>query len=373
MSGQLEHEDTLDRETILKDFGEKFKSGSKLETAKAPDDVKGPDKGAEGAGLPADGGKPTKPASDAAGKVDKPRDDAGKFAPAPEPFEGFNDLDPKIQRQFKNLKQERDKYQNDYKAVEGRLQPLQREYQRLQQHLEAPKQTGTQGQKKVDDFLTSDEFKDFAERYPQDALGIKKGLQETVDQLRSEVADSSKPLAEKLTQVEAKLGEYERERESVAAQKQLDRLNDTVPSWKLIAGWEKETDDGKVISVDDPAQRVWHPWFDAWRGQLPHSVRHSYDQLLNEASADSIGHVFTMFIRDVEAHQAASGQQQADDVGGSSAVQERRSEQLRDISPRPSRSGADQPLPTLNGGGGGDRAAVLAQFYDKFKAGQKLR
>jgi hypothetical protein len=381
MSGQLNDADKELLDEAYKDFssGKRERDIPSSPTAQerdkkaeAPNDAPRPDKPSQPA---EDGAASAAGKSDgkAAGKSDKPRDETGKFAPAPEPFEGFNDLDPKIQRQFKNLKQERDKFQNDYKAVEGRLQPLQREYQRLQQQLEAPKQTSIQGQKKVDDFLTSDEFKDFADRYPQDALGIKKGLQETVDQLRSEVADSSKPLAEKLTQVEAKLGEYERERKDAAARKEMDRLSEIVPNWKLIAGWERETEDGQIEPVHDRSQHVWHPWFAKWLEGLPHVARQAYDRMLQEASADSIGHVFSLFQRDVEAYQRANGQT-VDDASGQSEVQERRSEALRDISPRPSRSGADTPIPTFNGSGGADdRAAVIAHFYPDFKAGRKLR
>lgn len=366
MSGQLDQE--LSREDVLKsDAYEAFKGGkttSDRPEAKA-DDAKGPDKAPEGSGVPVDAGKPAEPDGKAAGTGTKPRDETGKFAPAPEPFEGFNDLDPKVQKYFKNLQSSHNKLQNDYSAVAGRVQPLQREMQRLQQQLEAPKQAPGQGQKQVNDFLKSDKFKDYESRFPEDAQAIREGFQNVVDHFSSQLADSGKPLADDLAQVKAKLGEYEQERRNEAARKETDRLNEAHPDWKHIAGWVD--DDGNDVS--EPNARKWHPWFTAWQNGLPSSVRSSYDRLLAEASAESIGYVLTQFKRDVMAHEEASGQKRPD--APESDVAERRSEQLRDISPRPSRSGADQPLPHMNGGGG-DRAAFLAQYYDKWKAGQKL-
>ena len=377
MSGQLNDADKELLDEAYKDFssGKRERDIPSSPTAQerdkkaeAPNDAQGPAKpsqpaedGAAGAAGKSDG--------KTAGKSDKPRDETGKFAPAPEPFEGFNDLDPKIQKQFKNLQQEKTKYQNDFATLQGRVPVLQRELGRLQQQLEAPKQTQGQGQKKVDEYLKSEKFKDYESRFPEDALAIREGLQQTVDQLRSEFADSGKPVTDKVAQLEARLGDYERERQFEAAQRESDRLTEMHPEWKRIAGWED--DDGNVIS--DPGSRKWHPWFDAWKSGLPVSVRASYDQLLGQASAESIGYVLTQFKRDVQAHLDASGQQRQDSPV-ESEVAERRSEALRDISPRPSRSGADTPIPTFNGSGGADdRAAVIAHFYPDFKAGRKLR
>jgi len=372
MSGQLEQDDLLtgqpDREAVIKELGESFKSGKSDPTkeAKKPDDAERPDKAPEGAGVPADGGKPAKPASEATGKGDKPRDETGKFAPAPEPFEGFNDLDPKIQKQFKNLQAEKNRFQNDFASMQGMVPRLQREVQTLQQQLAKPAQTQTQGQKKVDDFLKSEKFKDYESRFPEDALAIREGFQQTVDQLRSEFADSGKPVNDKVAQLEARLGDYERERQFEAAQRESERLTEMHPEWKRIAGWED--DDGNVVS--DPGSRKWHPWFDAWKSGLPMAVRASYDQLLGQALAESIGYVITQFKRDVQAHLDASGQQRQD-APAESELAERRSEQLRDITPRPSRSGADQPIPNFNGTPA--REAVYAQLWDQWKAGRKLR
>lgn len=382
MSGQLSD---ADREQLDKAY-EDFSSGKRErdipssptaqerdKKAEAPNDAERPDKPSQPAEADAAGGA-GKSDGKAAGKSDKPRDETGKFAPAPEPFEGFNDLDPKIQKQFKNLQTEKTRYQNDFATLQGRVPGLQRELTRLQQQLEAPKQTQGQSQKKVDEYLKSEKFKDYESRFPEDALAIREGLQQTVDQLRSEFADSGKPVTDKIAQLEARLGDYEREKQFEAAQRESDRLNEEHPEWKLIAGWEREVRDenGKtsIVQVDDPKQREWHPWFKAWKDRLPFSVRQSYDNLLSEASAESISYVFTQFKRDVQAHLDASGQQRQD--APESDIAERRSEALRDFSPRPSRSGAESPVPTFNGNADSERAAAL-RFYDDWKAGRKLR
>lgn len=372
MSGQLEKDDDLggstepSRAEVLSKLKESFSSGK---SSAQVDDAKGPDKPS-----PAAGGTGATGAVDAAAKPDgkasvtgdKARDEAGKFAPKPEPFEGFKDLDPKIQSQFKRLLGEKEQALNNFNSLQGQVPAMRREVQNLRNQLSKPQTVETKD--KVQASL--DKFEAFKARYPEDA----EGVQQLVDTIRQEVADKlatqDPKLTDEVAQLRDKVSEYDRERQSQAAQREADRLSDEHPAWRQIAGWED--DDGNVVP-DEPGKRQWHPWFTAWKKGLPPSVQTAYDRLLAEASADSIGHVLSHFERDAQTVMDTSGQETPDVAEGD--VAQRRAEQLRDISPRPSRSGSEPAAQNPMNGNRREltREAVLAQFYEPFKAGRTLR
>ena len=371
MSGQLEKDDEVgtsepSRAEVLDKLGKDFSSGK---LSSQVNDAPRSDKPPAADGKPAEAGTVDaagKSDGKAAGTGDKVRDDQGKFAPKPEPFDGFKDLDPKVQSQFKRLLGEKEQALNNYNALTGRIPAMQREVQNLRAQLSKP-QTA-EAKDKVQASL--EKFDAFAARYPEDAEGVKQ----LVDAVRQEVQDKltqpAPELTEKVAQLEDKLSEYDRKEQARAAQREADRLSDEHPAWRQIAGWED--DNGEPVPE---TKRQWHPWFSAWKKGLPPSVQKAYDHLLEEASADSIGHVLTHFERDAQTVMDSSGQTQSD-VSDTGDVAQRRAEQLRDISPRPSRSGSEPAAtqPFMNGNQRElSREAVLAQFYDKFKAGRTLR
>ena len=254
---------------------------------------------------------------------------------------------------------ERDQYKSQYSGLIGRVPAMQREVETLRQQLARPQTEATQ--QKVAASLKK--FEEFKARFPEDA----EAIQELTDSLKSQLNESTNPLTNKLAQLEARVSEYDAKLRAEAAQREADRLSDEHPNWRRIAGWED--DEGNTVPAQ---QRKWHPWFTAWKSALPPEIQADYDAKLSQANATLIGHVLSHFERDVQAHLQASGQQRPDAVGGGD-VSQRRSDALRDISPRPSRSGSEPAASPFNGQPGDpDRQAVLDQFYKDFKAGRRI-
>lgn len=351
-----------ERERVLRDFGKDFSENKREADARQdrPKDDRKPD-------APVDG----KDARDAAAPQ-RPRDEkTGKFAPKPEPFEGFSKLDPKVQDQWNALARERDRYKNDYSAVAGRLPGAQREVESLRARLQQQNPTQRdqiKTQAKLDAYFETPAWKDHESRFPEEAAAQRGALQATIDDLTSKVTDSANPLNQKVQQLESRLGELDAKERIAVARKAMGDLSERHPEWMKIAGWED--DDGNYIP--DLARRQWHPWFSAWKESLPTPMQRTYDQLLDTMDVDSIDYVLSHFKRDVQAAQGEQGQsgqaRQGDDLA------QRRAEALRDTSPRPSPSGADSPKTLFDKRGNADegRMAVLDRYYDTFKAGQRL-
>lgn len=342
-----------DREEILKQFGEQFRSGVKEREGNEP-------------GPPAEAGRPA-PGSDAPVKTDAPvaRDtggnrDAAVAKPAPEPFAGFNDLKPEMQAEFRRMQGERDYLKGQHASLIGRVPGLQREVETLRQQLARPQANVTQANVAA----SLKKFEEYKARFPEDA----EAIQELTDNLQSKLANSTNPLTDKVAQLEARVSEYDAKVRGDAAQREADRLSTEHPDWRRIAGWED--DQGNYIA--DPKARQWHPWFTSWKSQLPAEIQADYDAKLSQPNSVLIGHVLSHFERDVKQHMAASGD--SPPAAGATDVSQRRSDALRDISPRPSRSGSEPAASTPFSGqpGDADRQAVLDQFYKDFKAGRKL-
>ena len=369
MSGQLEKDDEIQgsepsRAEVIEKLSKDFSSGKSAE--QVADHASGRNKPPAGTEKPAAAGtaEPAgKPGGQEAGASDKPRDETGKFAPKPDPFAGFSELDPKVQKEFKRLLGEKEQLNNNYNSLMGQVPAMRREVQNLRNQLAKP-QTAEQ-QTKVQASL--DKFEAFKARYPEDA----EGVQQLVDSIRQEVTAKLAPppeLTEKVAQLQDKVSEYERERQIAAAQREADRLAEDHPEWKVIAGWED--DNGNPVPTE---KQTWHPWFTAWMSGLHPDVRANYDHLLKQPNAALLSHVFSQFKRDVQAQVDASGQQQADASDEQLDATQRRSDALRDISPRPSRSGSEPIAPSFSNGRELSRDAILAQYYDKFRSGAKLR
>lgn len=372
MSGQLEKDDVAgsepSREEVLKNFKESFSSGKSSAQA---NDAPGPDKpspGATGTTEPGKADAAAKPDGKAAGASDKPRDEKGKFATQPEPFDGFKDLKPEQQAAYKRLLGENEQIKNSHNALMNRVPAMQREVENLRKQLSKPQTAETQD--KVQASL--DKFEAFKARYPEDAEGVLQLVENIRQEVQDKLAHQDPTLTDEVAQLKSKLSEYERERTSQAAQREADRLSDEHPAWRQIAGWED--DDGNYVP-DEPGKRQWHPWFTAWKKGLPSSVQTAYDRLLAEASADSIGHVLSHFERDAQTVMDSSGQTQSDVAEPEDDVSQRRADALRDTSPRPSRSGSEPAAQTpLNGSAQSlNRQSVLDRFYADFKAGRPLR
>jgi len=351
MADQIENTELGERERVLRDFGKDFSEGRKPgESAERPEKVDSkPEQAPE-------------TATDVQADT-RARDEKGKFAPKPEPFEGFSKLDPKIQEQINALQKERDRYKGDYAAVAGRLPGVQREVETLRARLQQPQTTEqkTQTQVDINDLLKSEKWKLYESRYPEDAEGVRSGFQEMMNNLVSRFSDSANPLNEKVQQIESRLGELDARELKAKGREIMTQLSEKHPEWMKIAGWED--DDGNLIP--DDGRRKWHPWFQAWKDSLPTLMQRNYDQMTSSMDVQAIDYVLSHFKRDVEAAQSQQGTDE---------LSQRRAEALRDTSPRPSRSGSEpsnNPFENRNDADA-DRKAILDRYLKTYQAGQRI-
>lgn len=344
-----------DREEVVKQFSEQFRSGVR-ESAESNKPGIAPETGRSDPAVAA----PAKTDASVAGDPGGNRD-AAPAKPAPEPFAGFNELKPEQQAEFRRVLGERDYLKSQHASLIGRVPAMQREVETLRQQLARPQTPVTQANVAA----SLEKFKEYESRFPEDAAAIR----ELTDSLQSQLANSTNPLTDKVAQLEARVSEYDAKVRGEAAQREADRLTTEHPNWRYVAGWE----DAQGNYVADPGQRQWHPWFTAWKNQLPAEIRADYDAKLDQPNSVLIGHVLSHFERDVQPYLENGGQQAP--ASTATDVSQRRSDALRDISPRPSRSGSEPAASTPFSGQPGDanRRAIIDQFYGDFKAGRTLR
>lgn len=340
--------DEESRSQVLERFGKDFSEGKKETVSRETKPADTSDKpGAGKTELPATGKDAGSGGSDA-GTVQRT---------APEPFAGFNDLKPEQQAYFRSLAGERDQYKSNYAGLLGKVPTLQRE-------LEALRRSSAQPQTQAREASIAaklEKFEQYKQRFPEDAEAIEEAL----SAIRAEV-NQTKPLAETVAQLQARLEGYERERAVGQTAQHVDQLNREHPAWRRIAGWEDDA--GNPVPKES---QKWHPWFSAWKSNLPPEIQQDYDTKLSQPNAVLIGHVLNHFERDVQVVLAQNGQTQSDSPGTN--VTQQRTEALKDVSPRPSKTGSEPAQTNMNGNvNGSDRAAVLAQFYDQFKSGAKF-
>lgn len=272
--------------------------------------------------------------------------------PKPEPFEGFSSLPEAAQQQFNRLIGERNQFKNQYASILGQQTQIRRELDNLKRQQQAP-QTPKQQQEVAKSLK---KFEDFKQRYPEDA----EAIQEMIDSVRNEFSQPTQGLLQEVERLKGTVEGFQAEKQRMHAERVQDQLSREHPSWRQIAGWEDEQ--GNPIE----GNREWHPWFTAWKNGLPPEIAADYDQKLGSVNATLIGHVLNHFERDVQSILDNSGQQQTDEQPS------RRDEQLRDISPRPSRAGAEpQPTNPFIRQNGADRSAVLSSYLEQWRTGQK--
>lgn len=301
----------------------------------------------------------------------KPRDGTGKFVknegqavPEPvEPFAGFKELPKDVQDQWntllgrsKQLDSEVTQLRRQNGALLGQVPNLQREVQRLSRSSrEAPTQ-----QKAADLTAQLQRFKEYKERYPEDAAAIE----ELIGSTRQELADTKAELANKVSQIEHRLGSFENERtvqENKGVQDQLDREH---PDWRVIAGWVDAN--GNAV---DPNVADYHPHFKAWQSALPAEIQADFADKLKSRSAHLIGHVFEAFERDYKRAVEATEGRGAETASDADPVRERRAEALRDVSPTGSASSntpADRSLLSPRNAREEDFAATVAKYRHLF-------
>lgn len=292
---------------------------------------------------------------------DRPRDEHGRFAPraespqapATEPFDGFSDLPPHVQDQFRGmltakerLQRERDDFRNRFSRVNNDFLQLQRSQQRTGNNghgrqTQPAAGTGQQAQPGITQARAEvasmpagaerdaasrklDAWERYAKEFPDEAGGVQQLVAALREDILSQVAPQLQGMSELQAEVAAirdtaeRFRTNEQEQRNRACQASMD---DLAPGWRIAAGWQDEQ--GNEIPR---GERQWHPGFSAWlEGHDPEVRQFKLEQLSN-GSPQVAAEVFRQFFADFE---AVSGQTQQ----APAPVANRRAEALRDVAP----------------------------------------
>jgi hypothetical protein len=206
----------------------------------------------------------------------------------PEPFEGFSQLPESARAKFTETWEKAQKFEQElaqqrrqYGALSGRVPALQRELDALKKRTAAAPSSAPSPQT-----MSAEQWEKFKAQWPEDAAGIEQALARQA----AEIGGKLTPLEKQLQEQAAKLERFEQMAQEAENEAIQETLDDEVPDWRIIAGWE--TADGQA------GDQSWHPEFQAWLDSMPGRIRAQYDELLGSRDGSDIAYVLNMFKRD---------------------------------------------------------------------------
>jgi hypothetical protein len=298
---------------------------------------------------------------------ERPRDEQGRFAPRqegapaasttpPEPFEGFSELPPAVQEQFRGILGRADRAERERNSFRDRFSRANQlaEQLRRQQQPSASQGSGRQspqpsqgsghqaqpgiaqaradvatmapGQQRDSANAKLDAWEKHLREYPDEA----HAFQQYVDAQREAIlASAAKPeqvaaLEEKMAKLNAVVERFEQNeawQEKQANQKLLDEI---APGWDILTGQRDEQ--GEWVPQDQ--WKGFHPAMNAWLdGHDPEVKAHKLQQMASK-SPRVAGEVIREFLADWEAVNG-SGQQ----TTAPNPVAQRRADAIRDVAP----------------------------------------
>lgn len=259
-------------------------------------------------------------------------------------FEGYEKLDPTVQREFNRLLGERDDFKTRYNRQLGHTRQLARQTgpqkPASSEMVQARNDTSGMAPGTQRDAVQRqlDKWDAHKAQYPEDAAAIDQRVQA----LRDDIASGINPLAQELQQLRATVeklnGGYE-SMETERAERARHEAHESVgqiagDNWRHIAGFEDS--EGRPIQ----GKRQWHPEFVAWvQGHDPDIAAH-YWESLEKPSAKVVGSVIAEFNRERFGLENAGAQ---DGHATPDPVSTRRAEALRDTNPGGSRARVSSP------------------------------
>lgn len=229
-------------------------------------------------------------------------------APAPaaatdEPFEGFSQLPESARTEFTKTWEKAQKFEQElaqqrrqYGALSGRVPALQRQLDEYKKRTAAAPSSAPEAQTKAE------AWEAYKAAFPDEA----KAVEEYQARMTAELGGKLNPLEQRLKEHEEKLSRFEQMAQEAESEQIQEHLDEVVPDWRIIAGWE--TPDGK------PGNQEWHPEFQAWLESMPERKRGQYQELLGSRDPDDIASAIGDFKRDyylalLEEESAAPPQQ----------------------------------------------------------------
>lgn len=306
----------------------------------------------------------------------KAGDAAPEPAPKAAPFDGFDKLDPNIQREYTRLLGERDDFKLRYTRLNGEYRRVTRQQngsgREAQPGVTPRSGANTQVGQAADQVRSGaqnlapqqraqverqvDAWQAHAQQYPDDAKAIEQRLGQLGDELTNRLASGiAGPLMQHIQALEQRLANVqggfeaiESERAETRAAESQHTLDEVAgDNWRQIAGWEDENGNPTQGEVQ------WHPEFQAWvNGHDPDVASEMWERLAHK-SPRVVGQIIHEFNREKFAL----------DTGGAPTPQSNpRADNLRDVAPNTRGTAMPQPSGTQNRGPG--TLQDLAQITD---------
>ena len=314
----------------------------------------------------------------------KAGDAAPEPAPKAAPFDGFDKLDPNIQREYTRLLGERDDFKLRYTRLNGEYRRVTRQQngsgREAQPGVTPRSGANTQVGQAADQVRSGaqnlapnqraqverqiDAWKTHAQQYPDDAKAIEQRLGLLQDEIRQQVTTGiTGPILQnfqqfdgRVSKLEATISAFEEERHSrhmEDVQRKIEEVGGD--NFRQVFGME-DADGRPIPEFDDQGNRQWdwHPEFVAWiEGHDPDLAADLWRQVAESKSPTVIGNVVGAFNRDKFAM----------DNGGAPTPQPNpRADNLRDVAPNTRGTAMPQPSGTQNRGPG--TLQDLAQITD---------
>lgn len=294
----------------------------------------------------------------------QPRDESGRFAqradgaPAPaqaepEPFDGFGALPPDAQDRIRamlgtqeQLRRERDSFRNRFSRANNDLLQIRRQSPPANtghgRQTQPATGTGQQAQPGIAqaraDVATMapgaereaanrklDAWEKHAQAYPEDAAAIEQRVAALREDLLAGIAPQLQELGTLRAQVNdlrSVADQFRAEQATAQAREHQSVLDELVPGWRVVAGWQ----DANGNETENPQ---WHPAMGAWLdGHDPELKAFKLSQLAN-GSPRVAAAVIREFMDDFDAVSGETGQTAAP----ANPAAQRRAEQLRDVAP----------------------------------------
>lgn len=271
------------------------------------------------------------------------RDETGRFAKEPPPFEGYDKLDPEARKYIDRLTQERKRDQNRAQDAQRRLAQAQsarpQQPPRAPQPQPRPAATPEQPPKLEKWKKVETEFPEFHASLEERIAATEQGLGRKLSAIEAQQAKLDQQLQETRTIADRFQQREEREHRESAR----NRLDEWSPNWRKTAGWEDEN--GNPVPRERQAYTgEFQAWLDAHADYVPGIHARMLEDLAS-SDPDRLGAVFRKFDEDFKKATEAetpAGEQGNNATPRANPVVQNRDQALRD---RPVRPNGGVPAP----------------------------
>jgi hypothetical protein len=205
------------------------------------------------------------------------------------PFEGFEALPEPIRQKWVEAETQRKKFETDLaqarretSALKGKVPYLERELAALRKNKPAVAAPASSSAAP----MSAEAWEKFKADFPQDAAAFEQALARQA----GEISGKLSPIEQQLKEQAERLERFEQMAQQAENEQIQETLDEAVPDWRIIAGWE--------TAEGGQGEGTWHPEFQAWLDSMPNRVRGQYEEALTSRDPDDIAYVINSFKRD---------------------------------------------------------------------------